>query len=286
MALVSCRNRTEAVDVEVDSGQISAIQVIAVRSWIILPLILVTLAPRGEIGLLATRKPLQHLLRGCFGFCAPLAFLASLKSLPLADATVVFFSSTFMLTAASALFLKERVGIYRWSAAAIGFGSVVIAMNPRAGGDLEGFLMVLAATVIYAMIFVSGKQLSRGDSVIALVFSLHFGMGLTATLMLPWFWVSMSGLEFLQLGLLAVFAMGAHYLFASAYARADVSVLAPFEYTALLWATLIGYFVWRDNPSPGVWIGAAIIIACGLCAIHRESLRHRSLSSGRDISNL
>jgi drug/metabolite transporter (DMT)-like permease len=96
----------------------------------------------------------------------------------------------------------------------------------------------------------------------------------------------MSWLEFAQLGLLALIAMGAHYLFAAAFARADVSALAPFEYTALLWATLIGYFVWRDIPTTEVWIGAAIIIACGLYVVRRESLQHRSQSSERDISRL
>ncbi len=268
------------------SVQISAIQVIAVRSWIILPIILLTLAARGEISQLATRKPLQHLLRGCLGFCAPFAFFTSLKSLPLADATVVFFSSTFVLTAASALFLKERVGIHRWSAVIVGFGGVIIAMNPRGGGDFEAYLLVLAATVIYAMVFVSGKVLSRTDSVMALVFSLHFGMGIMATLALPWVWVSMSWLEFAQMGLFALIALVAHYLFTAAFARAEVSVLAPFEYTSLLWATIIGYLVWQDIPSTEVWIGAAIIIACGLYVIHRESILHRSLRSERNVARL
>jgi len=201
------------------SSEMSAIQVIAIRSWILLPLILLILAIKGGIAELATRKPGQHLLRGCFGFFAPFAFFSSLKSLPLADATVVFFSSTFILTAASALFLKERVGIHRWSAVAIGFGGVVIAMNPQGGGDVNAYLLVLASTTIYAMIFISGKYLSRRDSVISLVFTLQLGMGLMAT--------------------------------------------------------ILGYLLWRDIPSTEVWTGAAIIIACGLYVIHRESLRHR-----------
>ena len=263
------------------SAQMSAIQLIAIRSWIIIPLILLMLAAKGEINELATRHPLQHVLRGCFGFFAPLAFFTSLKSLPLADATVIFFSSTFMLTAASALFLKERVGIHRWSALVVGFGGVIIAMNPRGGGDLQAYLLVLVATTIYAMIFVSGKHLSRNDSVISLVFSLQFGMGFMATLALPWVWVPVSLLELGQLAVLAVIALFAHYLFAAAFARADVSALAPFEYTALLWATGIGYLVWQDIPTREVWIGAAIIMACGLYVVHRESLQHRGAEAER-----
>jgi len=268
------------------SSQMSAIQLIAIRSWLILPLILLLLAARGELKDLKTRHPGRHLLRGCCGFFAPMAFFTSLKSLPLADATIIFFSSTFILTAASAIFLKERVGIHRWSAVVIGFIGVVIAMDPSGGGDLQAYLLVLVAAIIYAMIFVSGKHLSRSDSVISLVFSLHLGMGVMATLVLPWVWVAVSLVEIAQLGLLTVVALFAHYLFTSAFARADVSALAPFEYTSLLWATTIGYLVWQEIPTRQVWIGAGIIVACGLYVVHRESLRHRALKIEPKVTRL
>ena len=258
------------------SADMSAIQVIAIRSWMMLVMILAILGIRGELAELATRKPLQHALRGCIGFFAPFTFFTSLEFLPLADATVVFFSSTFVLTAASALFLKESVGIHRWSAVVIGFVGVVIAMNPQGEGGLNAYLLVLVATTIYAMIFISGKCLSTTDSVISLVFSLQLGMGFMATLMLPWVWVSVTPVIMAQLMLMAVIALAAHYLFAAAFARADVSALAPFEYTALVWATLIGYVIWLDIPSVEVWIGATIIISCGLYVIHRESVRQRA----------
>ena len=268
------------------SSEMSAIQLIAIRSWIILPMILLILAARGQIKDLTTHHPGHHMLRGCLGFFAPLAFFTSLKSLPLADATVIFFSTTFILTAASAIFLKERVGPHRWGAVLIGFIGVVIAMDPRGGGDLQAYLLVLTAAGIYAMIFLSGKHLSRRDSVISLVLSLHLGMGFMATLIVPWVWVPVSLIELGQLGLLTVIALFAHYLFTAAFARADVSALAPFEYTALLWATTIGYLVWRDIPTTQVWIGAGIIITCGLYVVHRESLRHRGLDVEREVPKL
>jgi len=268
------------------SSQMSAVQLIAIRAWLILPIVLLILAARGELKDLKTSHPGRHILRGCCGFFAPLAFFTSLKSLPLADATVIFFSSTFILTAASAIFLKEQVGVHRWSAVLIGFIGVVIAMEPRGGGDLQAYLLVLAAAIIYAMIFVSGKHLSRNDSVISMVFSLHLGMGLMGTLALPWFWVPLSLVEIGQLCLLAVIALFAHYMFTAAFARADVSALAPFEYTSLLWATTIGYFVWQDIPTTEVWIGAGIIISCGLYVVHRESLRHRHRRIEREVPKL
>jgi len=257
------------------SADMSAIQVIAVRSWLILIMILLILGIRGELSELNTRQPIRHLLRGMVGFFAPFTFFTSLKVLPLADATVVFFSSTFILTAASALWLKERVGIHRWSAVGIGFIGVIIAMNPQGGGPLSYYLLVLCAATIYALIFITGKQLSKRDSVISMVFSLHLGMGIVATIALPWIWVPVSLEVFGELLLMAVIALVAHYVFAAAFARADVSALAPFEYTALVWATIIGYLIWLDIPATQVWIGAVIIIGCGLYVIHRESLQHR-----------
>ena len=259
-------------------SEMSAIQVIAVRSWFIIALIPLILAARGELSDPRTPMPLRHLLRGMLGFIAPYCFFTALGSLPLADATVVFFSAAFMLTLASALLLKERVGIHRWSAVIIGFVGVVVAVNPRGGGPLEAYLLVLAATVIYAMIFITGKQLSKTDSVISLVFSLHLGMGVSASAALPWVWIPLDLTMLGQLFLMALIALVAHYVFTLAFARADVSALAPFEYTALIWAVIIGYAVWRDIPSLEVWIGAVIIIGCGLYVIHRESLHRKQVS--------
>ena len=258
------------------SDDMSAIQIIAVRGWIISLVIPLLLALRGRLGDLRTQRPLHHLGRGMIGFLAPFAFFTSLKSLPLADATVVFFSAAFMLTAASALLLKEKVGIHRWAAVIVGFVGVVIAVNPRGGGDVPAYLLVLCATAVYAFIFISGKVLSARDSVISLVFSLHFGMGLSATLLLPWFWTPFTPETFVGLLVITGIALIAHYVFTAAFARAEVSVLAPFEYTALVWATIIGYLVWQDFPSGEVWIGALIIIGCGLYVIHRESLHHKT----------
>jgi drug/metabolite transporter (DMT)-like permease len=135
---------------------------------------------------------------------------------------------------------------------------------------------VLAAAVFYSIAFISGKYLSTRDSVISVVFTLQIGMGIVATSALPWVWVPVDWSIMGELLLMAAIALVAHFLFASAFARADVSALAPFEYTALLWATIIGYVVWLDIPTAEVWAGAVIIIGCGLYVIHRESLRHRS----------
>jgi drug/metabolite transporter (DMT)-like permease len=257
------------------TADVSAIQVIAVRSWIITMIVPLLLAFRGEIKLLRTSKPLHHLIRGMAGFLAPVCFFTALKTLPLADASVVFFSGAFMLTTASAVLLKEQVGIHRWSAVVVGFIGVLIAMNPSGDGTLLAYLLVLLAAMVYALIFIWGKQLSQADSVISIVFSMNLGMGLIASALLPWVWLPLSQQMFGELALMALVALCAHFLFAAAFVRAEVSVLAPFEYAMLLWTAAIGYLVWGDIPTTRMWIGAAIIISAGIYVAHRESIRQR-----------
>ena len=254
----------------------SVILILFIRSWLIVGMILLYLGWRGQLSMLRTRRPVQHAVRGMIGFLAPFCFFLALKTLPLADATVVFFSSTFILTAGSAIFFRERVGPHRWSAVVIGFGGVMIAMNPGGGGEISAYLLVLIATTVYAALFLSGKYLSREDSVMLLVFSFNLGVGVVASLALPWVWQPVPLEVLLQIAVLSVIAFAGHFAFNAAFAHADVSVLAPFEYFALVWATLIGYLIWRDIPALEVWIGAVIITACGLYVVHRESLRRKA----------
>jgi len=182
-------------------------------------------------------------------------------------------NARWLVNAEVVLILKERGGIHRRSAATVGLIGVVIAMNPGGGGDIVAYPMVLLAASIYALILIWGKQLSARHSMIALVFSLHLGMGLVATALLPRVWVPVTPRMLAELASMAGFALGAHYLFAAAFVRAEASVLARFEYSMLIRAVAIGYLTRGDMPATEAWIGAVLIIATGVCVAHRESLR-------------
>ena len=257
-------------------ADISPIQVLAIRSWIIVSSILVFLLARGNLGVLKTERPVFHGIRGALGFAAPLCFFLALKDLPLADATVVFYASTFILTALSALLLKERVGIHRWGAVVTGFAGVLIAVNPQGDGKLSAYLLVLCSAFVYASLLLSGKRLSERDSVTSLVFSFNLAIGILATLLLPLVWVPISWNIVAVLVVLALFAIGGHFSLTIAFSKAQVSAIAPFEYSSLVWAILVGYLIWLDIPSMRVLLGAGIIIASGLYVIHRESMHLRT----------
>ena len=149
---------------------------------------------------------------------------------------------------------------------------VLIAVNPEGDGEIFAYLLVFTASFVYALLLLSGKRLAEQDSVISLVFSFNLMLGITGTLLLPLVWIPVSWPIVGILFLLSVLAIGGHYGLTTAVSRAQISAIAPFEYTSLVWATLLGYLVWLDVPSSQVWIGATIIVSCGLYVIYRESL--------------
>ena len=104
---------------------------------------------------------------------------------------------------------------------------------------------------------------------------MNLGMGLVASAVLPWVWVPITASMLVELALMAGVALIAHYVFAAAFVRAEVSVLAPFEYSMLLWTVAIGYLVWGDMPGSEIWTGAVLIVAAGIYVAHREALQRK-----------
>ena len=247
------------------------IQLITVRSWFVILVLFVYYSLKNRIAEITPNRPVAQGVRGLFGFLAPYCFFKSLQALPLADATVIFFSGIFMITALSRPLLKERVGLHRWSAVIIGFIGVVIAMDPKGGGQSIGYVYCLIGSLAYALLFISGRWLSRTETVISLVFSFNLGLAVTCTLLVPLVWVPMSAQLLVVVFLFSMLALSGHICLTTAFSKAPVGVVAPFEYTGLIWTVLLGYFIWGDVPAYNVVIGAMIIVICGLYVIYRES---------------
>jgi drug/metabolite transporter (DMT)-like permease len=255
---------------------IGALQILAVRSVIIVIALLLIFSTRKRLAELRPTRPWAQALRGITGIIAPLTFFAGLKYLPLTDAVVTFFTSAFAITIVSALCLRERVGVHRWSAVVVGYIGVVIAMAPSGGGNLIGYVLVLIASVSYAGLFASGRWLTETESVSSLVFSYNAGTGLVACLLMPLFWSSMDGSDWLLLCLLSVLAVCGHFAMTYAFSVAEASSIAPFEYSALLWAILFDYVLWGTAPLPTTLVGAVIIVASALYVLRRERINQRA----------
>ncbi len=260
------------------------IQILAMRSWIILTVMLAYYAGRGKLHKLKMSKPIAQLARGLFGFLAPYCFFKSLQTLPLADATVIFFSSTFMITALSGPLLKEKVGLFRWTAVIIGFIGVIIAMEPQGDGNIESYLYCLGGSFSYSILFISGRWLARTESVDSLVFSFNFSMVIVASCLTPMVWNAVPSADFGPIILFAGLALLGHYCVTSAFSHSDVALIAPLEYTALIWAVLWGFLIWGDIPGVQVVIGGTIIIGCALFVVYREAMQSKKKAAKQQIT--
>ena len=126
--------------------------------------------------------------------------------------------------------------------------------------------------------FISGRYLSTTESVPSLVFSFNLSVGVISLVLLPWYWQPQTLDQYGMLAGLSLVAVSGHFLMTSAFSNTEASLLAPFEYTAVLWALVFDLLIWHVAPSPTTSIGAAIIVSSGLYIVYRERLVNAHLS--------
>jgi len=253
----------------------TSVQILALRSALIVPCLVVFYFYRGAAHELVPTRPIAQCLRGVVGFLAPFCFFLGIQHLPLSSAVVVFFSSIFFTTLMSIVFLQEQVGLHRWGAVVVGYCGVAVAMLPWGGGELKGYLLILVSSVVYSALFISGKFLAKTESVSSLVLFYNAGVGLVSLILLPWHWQPLSSDLYLWVSLLAILAMSGHFVFTKAFSIAEASQITPFEYTGVLWAVLFDIVIWHVYPSQYTVYGALIIISSSLYVIRREQVQLR-----------
>ncbi len=261
----------DAVVKAVLNQDVTVIQIIAIRGWIITFVLLLSLPFQGGWATLATDHIKLHLVRTGIGFFAPLCFFLALKYLPLADTTAIFFCTTFFMTAGSVFVLGEQVGLHRWSAVIIGFVGVLIVSSPGTESFHPASILALLAGAAYAGIMLSGRLLTRTDSPFKLIFYFNAFNTLIATLLLPFYWNSITVDILLLMLLISSLALCGYVCLTYAISIAPIGALAPIEYLALVWATVFGYVFWQELPTLSAWTGICIILLSGLYIMWRES---------------
>ncbi len=232
----------------------------------------------GSLAGLRTRRPLGHLLRALSGLTSLSLFFYAYTHMPLANVVAISFAAPLLVTALSAPLLGERVGWRRWSAVSIGFLGVLIMVKPDSGVFDRIALLALAATVCYALVIVFIRKLSRTETSAAIVFYYALSSTLVAGAFMPFLWV-MPDLEgWVLLILLGLVGGVAQIAMTNAFRLADVSIVAPFDYTHIIWAALLGYFIWGEAPGNSIWVGTAIVMASGIYILYREA--HLGLRRG------
>ncbi len=218
------------------------------------------------------RKPLQILRAASLVFTIGTLF-AGLKYIPLADATAITFSAPLIITALSAPLLGEHVGPHRWGAVVVGMAGVLIIIQP--GGDVMHWsvLLPLAAAVGFAAFQIITRQLADTETTFVTLFYTSAGGAVISSFLVWFFWMPLDIRQSVYLAGIGALGAGAHFCFIRAFAVAEASFLAPFNYVKLIWVTGLGYLMFGDLPAPHVMLGSAVIIASGLYVLMRERRR-------------
>lgn len=255
-------------------------QIVFFRSaFAILPVVLIYALRRELWAAVRTTRLAGHFGRGLLGAAGMFLNFAALARLPLADVTAILFASPLITVALAAVFLGERVRLYRWSAVAVGLVGVVVMLAPLISvGELSsmsasaGIGAVCAALAAFsnAGSIVQTRRLTDTETTSSIVFYFSLFCALAGLASLPFGWHAPTLAELAGLVMVGVIGGGSHLLLTESYRYAPASVIAPFDYTAMLWAFILGYVLFGEIPGAWVMIGAAIVIGSGLFVIWRE----------------
>lgn len=253
------------------SAHYPPLQVTAIRGAASLPFVLLPLWYSGRFGELRPTRLGLHLLRGALGVLMLAGFVFALREASLAAVYSLYMGAPLLIAAIAAVWLGEKVDGARWLAIVIGFIGVLVILQPRADGLpwLAGLAAGISA-LCYALAAIIGRLLTRTDHSSAIVFSFLFIMTvIAAALALPG-WVPIRSEDYLLIVAVGGFgAAGQHYI-TEAFRQAPASVVAPIEYTALLWGIVIDFFAWSVLPNVAMLGGASLVVAAGIYITWRE----------------
>lgn len=254
------------------------LQVVAVRYASAFLLTFLVSNPIIRPGLLRTGKPLLQVGRSALLLGSTVFNFMAFRYLQLDEALAILFSTPFMVAILAGPMLGEWVGLRRWLAIGVGFLGVLVVVRPGLGGLQWAALLSFGSAVCYAFYSITTRMLARTDSSeTTLFYSNMLGAAIMLPI-LPFVWTPpRSILDGILMVALGVFGAFGHFLLISAHRHAPASVLSPFMYTQLVWATTAGFLVFGDVPSRWTLAGAAIVVGSGLYLLHRERKVHGKL---------
>ena len=267
-------------------------EVVFYRSAFAIVPVMAVYAWRGELeAVVRTERPLGQAGRGALSIVGMFFNFGALARLPLVESNAISFTSPLFSVALAALVLKERVRVYRWSAVIVGFLGVLVVLSPHLSGDeltiamasatsLSGVIFGIAGSVANAGTVIQTRRLTQSESTSSIVFYFSLSCALAGLVTWPFGWLSPSGGEFAALIGIGLLGGTAHIFLTESYRYASASVVAPFDYTSMIWALLLGYALFGETPTPAIIVGSAIIAGAGLFVIWRE--RQLALARRRD----
>ena len=255
------------------SAHYPPLQVAALRGAASLPLVLLWVAASGTLGTLLRVRWRLHLLRGVLSVAMMTLFVYGLSRVPLSTAYAMVFVAPLLITALAVPVLGERVGPRRWMAIGGGMVGVLVLLNPDGEGLVSlASVALLAAALLYALTAIMVRVLARSDSTQAMVVWLLAVLALGAGLLALPGWVAVAPAHGWLIAAVGVTGAAGQVAITEAFRRGEASLVAPLEYTALVWTLLLDAAVWGVLPQARSMAGALIIVCAGLYLVRRDRI--------------
>jgi drug/metabolite transporter (DMT)-like permease len=247
-----------------------------------------TCGPRQAV---QTKRPLFHILRSLAGVCGMFLNFAALQRLPLADLTGFSFVAPIFAVILATFVLHERAGPHRWIAVLAGFGGVLLMIEPHGGvlhllraGFSSGAGLALMGAAISAFVVIFIRQMSTTERSEAIVFYFMLTCSVVSAATMLWDRVLPTPAAAAWLVLAGLLGGVGQICMTFSYRYAQPSLLAPFDYVAMVWAVVLGYFVLGEVPKPMVMAGAGVVIVAGLYIVWRERRIHRATVDAAEMA--
>jgi drug/metabolite transporter (DMT)-like permease len=258
------------------TGSIPFGEALFIRTLFVLIPIAVIVWRRGGMSSLRIVSPRNLMVRALFGTGSTFLIVASLSLLPIGEVLTLVFVTPILVTALAPLLLGEHVGWHRWIAVLGGFAGVVIMLRPDAGAFQIAALLPLTAALIASLRDIVTRRISASESSLTILAFSAFGLIAASLATIPFGWRPVGLTEIAIAGASGLLFGIAHYLMIESYRFAEASLVAPFRYTNLLWAPLLGFLLFGEIPGVSLLAGAPLIGACGLYIVWRERALHRA----------
>lgn len=252
-------------------------QVMFMRAAAILPVIGLFAMMSGGLSAIRVRRWSAHSAHAVAMGLSAWFFILSVQHLPLAMAVAITFATPLFVTAAARPLLGEEVGWRRWAAVMVGFCGILVITRPGTAMFEMAVVFPLICAVGSAGRDLITRRITAGETSVSIMATANGGMLLLGLCSLPWGW-AVPDLRSLVLVLLCapLVAIG-HWTTIEALRHAEANLAAPFRYSAIVWAGLLGYLIWGDLPDAWAMAGTGIVIASGLYILHREYVRRRAM---------
>jgi drug/metabolite transporter (DMT)-like permease len=257
------------------AGEYNVFMIIMIRYWFFASFVIVVAARKagGIRRAAATKQPWVQAFRGVLLALEVCVMVTAFVVLGLVESHAVFAVYPLLVAALSGPVLGEKVGWRRWVAIGIGFLGVLIILQPGVAVFQPAALVPLAAAIMFALYGLLTRRVARTDSAAVSFFWTGVAGAVAMTLAGVWFWEPMSPGDWALMAILCCSAVLGHWLLIRAYAVAEASAVQPFAYLQLVFATLIGVFVFGEVLAANVVLGAAVVVAAGLFTLWRARLR-------------